>query len=470
MILKNGNVLKGNDREIYFEKSDIRIEKEIILEMAPSLIPEIDEEVLDLKGDFVLPGMVNSHYHSYTNILRGTSTGEPLEIWSHDTVALGGALDSEDMEISTSLGICEMLRAGVTSCVDHLPHLKTASKAAKVYRSSGFKVGLAPMIHNIKDSDLLYGYKKEDANTNSPFPSVDEYMDYYEDFIDKFHHPESNTTVMLGINSPQRTSNELLEASSDLARKFDLQIHSHLLESKWQSISTGGKSPLANMDGLGLVGGNTSLAHCLWLNDEDLDLIRDKGAKVVSNPTSNAFLGNRVFPLGEFVKRNIPIALGSDGVNCGTNNDMLHVLRFFMLIQRTRESEYEKWISLKDGYDMVTLNGSRVLNFNTPTGEIKKNHAADIVVVNKNSFLDILESTIPIQMIFHPFNRDVKHVLIDGKFVMRDRVILSIDEEEIKNRLNSRKPLLKEKFQSALTSAKAEKKDTIKIYKNIRRN
>lgn len=469
MILKNGNLLINNELGLSFEKSDLKIRGGIILEIASSLIPEIDEECIDLKGDFILPGMVNSHYHSYTNILRGTSFGEPLEIWSHDTVSLGGSLEAEDMEISTSLGICEMLRAGVTSCVDHLPHLKTASNAAEVYKASGFKVGLAPMIHNIKDQDLLYGYIKED-NKNNPFPSIDEYKDYYEDFISKFHNPHSNTQVMLGINSPQRADRELLKACSDIAHKFDLQIHSHLLESKWQSISTEGISPLRKMDEFGLVGENTSLAHCLWLNPNELDLIRDRKAMAVSNPTSNAFLGNRVFPLSEFVKRDIAIALGSDGVNCGTNNNLLEILRFFMLIQRTNEEDFEKWISLKNGYDMLTVNGSRVLNFQKPIGDIKKDSAADIVVIDKNSFLDILEESIPIQMIFHPFNTNVKHVIIDGNFVMKDKVILTIDENEIKDKLSIRKAYLRKKLRSALKSSVGQKKSTIETYKNIRRN
>lgn len=467
MILKNGIILKRSDFEISFEEADIRIRDGIIFEIAPTLIPEINEKYIDLKGDFVFPGMVNSHYHSYTNILRGTSFGAPLEIWSHDTVSLGGALESEDIEISTALGICEMLRAGVTSCVDHLPHLKTAADAAAVYKSAGFKVALAPMIHNIKDSDLLYGYKRVSEKNKSPFPSISEYMGYYEDFISRFHNPNSNTQVMVGINSPQRTDNDLLKACSDLSCKFDLQVHSHLLETKWQSISAGDESPLKKMDNFGLVGDNTSLAHCLWLNSNDLDLIRDRKAKVISNPTSNAFLGNRVFPLEEFLKRDIPIALGSDGVNCGTNNDMLEILRFFMLLQRTREKDYEKWISVKDGYDMVTINGSSVLNFPQSGGEVKKDNVADIVVVDKNSFLDIMDYSIPIQMILQPFSTDVKHVLINGEFVMKDKVILSIDENEIKSLLNERKSYLRDKMTTALELATTQKKDTIEIYKKI---
>lgn len=470
MILKNGNVLQYNDLEISFKKTDIQLKDGIICKIDSSIIPTPGEQSIDLKGDFLFPGMVNSHYHSYTNILRGTSLGEPLEIWSHDTVSLGRALDKEDMKISTELGICEMLRSGVTSCVDHLPHLNTAATAAEVYKSSGFKVGLAPMLHNIKDSDLLYGYNinKNNEQSKNAFPTVREYVDYYEDFIDRFHRPDKNLQVMVGINSPQRSDSELLKACSEISHRFNLQIHSHLLETKWQRISADcGLPPLKIMDQFDLIGEKTSFAHCLWLNNEELDLISEKKAIVVSNPTSNAFLGNRVFPLEEFIKRDITIALGSDGVNCGTNNNMNEILRFFLLMQRSQESDYKKWIGIKDGYDMVTINGSKVLNFPIASGQIKVNYGADIVIVDKDSFLNILDRSIPIQMIFHPFNTSVKHVIINGEFIMKDKTILSIDEEELRERLHERKAQLESSLSSALQSASIEKKKTLEIYKKI---
>lgn len=131
MLLKNGKVLVDNNSDMDFKKTDIRIDDGIIIELAENLTPTPYEECIDLNGDYVLPGMVNSHYHSYTNILRGTSFGEPLELWSVDTVALGKILTETEMALSVSLGICEMLHAGVTACVDHLPHLATSYTALK---------------------------------------------------------------------------------------------------------------------------------------------------------------------------------------------------------------------------------------------------------------------------------------------------------------------------------------------------
>ncbi len=471
MLLQNGNVLQYKDSNIFFTKMDIRL-RDHIMETGGHLIPQPGEECLDLKGDFVLPGMINSHCHSYTNILKGTSFGEPLELWSRDTIALGRVLTEEDMALSTSLGICEMLRAGVTTCVDHLPHLKTAYAAAKIYAASGFKVGLAPMLHNIRDSDLLYGMAAAIPKSDGPgsFPSVREYMDFYEDFIHNFHYPEKNLQVMVGINSPQRADEDLLKASSDLSHRFNLPIHCHVLETQWQRLSADHSiSPITQLDLFGLLGERTSLAHCIWMKEKELDLIAQRKILTVSNPTSNLFLGSGIFPLEHYLKRNIPIALGSDGVNCGTNHNMLEILRFFMLIQRTREPDYRRWITVKDGYEMITKNGSYAMGFLRSSGEIKPNLAADLVVADKNSFLNILDTSIPNQLIFNTSSLSVKHVLINGCFVMKEQEILGITEGDLRKEIDERKPYLQKSMREALKASWQDKQIYRSVYQNIKK-
>jgi len=139
-----------------------------------------------------------------------------------------------------------MLRSGVTACVDHLPHLKTAHSAAEVYSKSGFRAGLAPMLHNIRDCDFLLGMENElsEHEAKKYFPSIEEYAGFYDDFIRHFHTPEGTLQVIVGINSPQRADDELLEASSCLSDKYGLSVHSHLLETRWQQISSRNSSLL----------------------------------------------------------------------------------------------------------------------------------------------------------------------------------------------------------------------------------
>jgi cytosine/adenosine deaminase-related metal-dependent hydrolase len=469
MILKNGRVLVQEDSNINFKKIDIRIKDNIISELSKDIIYESNEECIDLNGDYILPGLVNSHYHSYTNILKGTSFGEPLELWSFDTIALGKILSDCDMEISVLLGICEMLRSGVTACVDHLPHLATSHKAARTYENTGFRSGLAPMLHNIPDSDILYkiNISKTKSGKNNIFSSTLDYIDFYTDFINNFHKPDKNIQVIVGINSPQRADDNLLEAASELAHKYDLPIHSHLLETKWQKISVDhDESPLLKMDRLNLLGNKTSLAHCIWLNNDELDLLAERNSIVVSNPTSNCFIGSGIFNAKEFLKRNIKITLGSDGLNCGTNNNMLEVLKIFLLLQRT-QSSYTNWITSNEAFKMVSQNASDILGTYNPIGQIAKNCSADLVVVDKNSFLDILDKTLPIQLIFNTSTLPVKHVMINGNMVMKDYKLVTIDEEGLRKEIEERKPYLKKAMEKALSTTYTEKDIYRSVYESL---
>ncbi len=459
MLLKNGKALQINEDGIVFNHIDIRIDGQIIHETGSMLIPHKNEEYIDLCGDIVLPGMVNSHYHSYTNIIRGTSWGEPLEIWSSDTVNLGSVLGGEDMELSVALGICEMLRSGVTACVDHLPHLKTAHNAAEVYSKSGFRAGLAPMLHNIRDCDFLHGMKNESSGqeTKKYFPSIEEYLSFYDDFIRHFHSPEGTLKVIIGINSPQRADAELLEASSYMSDKYGLSVHCHLLETRWQQMSSDNNSIIGKLDSFGLLKPNTSLAHCIWLNEREMDIVAQRRSMVVSNPASNLFLGSGIFPAHEYLKRDIPIALGSDGSNCGTNHNMLEILRLFLLMQRNNQNDYRLWIDSMTAYAMVTKNGSNVLNFPVPSGFIETGYAADLAIADKNSVLGITDLSLMNELIFHTPAVKMKHVLVNGRFLMKDSKITAIDEDALRNELSERKSYLAKSINKALVKASSEK-------------
>ncbi|MDY0235621.1 MAG: amidohydrolase family protein [Gudongella sp.] len=468
MLVKNGNILVVDDLEFKFKKRDIRLSGDSIAEIGLDIKSEGEEEVLDVKGDFIIPGMVNSHYHSYTNILRGSSYGEPLEIWSLDTISLGKLIEEQDARMSAQLGICEMLRSGVTSCIDHLPHLSTANTIAKVYQESGFKVALAPMLHNLRDSDVLYGMMRGDKSSFGLFPSNYEFEDFYHKFIKDFHNLDLNTQVMIGINSPQRIDGELLEIAADIQYRYKLKIHSHLLETKWQRVTADNDiSPVLKLDAAGLLGDNTSLAHGIWVNEEELDLIAKRKATIVSNPTSNAFLGSGIFPLKKYLERKIPIVLGSDGSNCGTSHNMLEILRFFLLMQRVNNSNYTDWISIEEGFNMITKNSNQILNFKNSLGEIKIGSSADLAIIDKTDFIDILDSSLLIQLIFNMSNMHVKHVIINGEFAMKDSKILFVDEDSLRQKIRERKRKLKPVMEIELQQALGNKEIVKKALKQI---
>ncbi|MDW7669003.1 MAG: amidohydrolase family protein, partial [Bacillota bacterium] len=337
------------------------------------------------------------------------------------------------------------------------------------YKDSGFKSALTPMIHNIKDRNILHGVNK-DNNSSSSFFSPEEYVEFYESFISKFHNNINEVTkVILGINSPQRIDDELLESVSALAKKYNLNIHSHFYETKWQKLSAddGLISPLQRLKNYDLLNEHTSLAHSIWVDDNDLDSIADHQASVISNPSSNLFLGSGVFPLKKYLKRKINIALGSDGLNCGTNHNMLEILRLFLLVHRINDTNYKNWPNQKQAYDFITKNTDKILNFSTSIGCLKENNSADIVIVDKNNFLNILDESLANQLILNTSTLQTKHVLINGKFVMKNRELTTIDEKLIRKEIEKIIPYLRDSMKHELKKSTVQKKEFENVFNNI---
>ena len=147
---------------------------------------------------------------------------------------------------------------------------------------------------------------------------------------------------------------------------------------------------------------------------------------------------------------------------------MLEILRFFLLIERNSNPDYDSWIGLKKGYEMITKNASSILGFSRPAGEIRVNHSADLVVVDRTHLLDILDSTLPAQLIFNPSQLDVKHVLINGRFVMKNREILGMSEVDIRRELAERKRELEGSMKEALEKASKDKEPFQRTFRSLK--
>ena len=459
MLIKNGRVFTIKKQIPTFEAMDIRTSGKWISEIGSALTPQDGEEIIDVEKKLVLPGLSNSHYHSYSNILKGTSTGEPLEIWALGTVALGGALDKREMRMSVQLGIAEMLHCGVTSCVDHIPHLTHVDIIAETYKDSGFRAGIAPMIHNLSDHFLLSGlqdYFSDDTISNlkkrTPM-TVERYQELYEGWINRWHYPEENVQILLGPNAPQRASMELLEAMGELGRQHNLGVHTHLLESRWQAESSldAGEDVVEKLAKAGMLSEKTTLAHCVWLTDKQIEQVASAGATIAHNATSNLFLGSGKAPIISYKKKGIRIALGTDGSNCATNQNLLEVARVAALLSRLEHREYEEWFTTDQLWKMATSNGSWCTGWANKVGTITEKSLADLVIVDPDDTAYYPEIDLPLQILFNLNTLDPTHVIIGGNMIMKDKKILTFDEEALKDELKASSNELHQKFKKELS-------------------
>ncbi|WP_101842856.1 amidohydrolase family protein [Halobacillus sp. Marseille-P3879] len=413
------------------------------------------EEVIDAQWNLLIPGMTNAHYHSYSNLLKGTKSNLPLELWSLYTIAYGLSLDDEDIYLSVLIGAADMIRSGITGCVDHFPHLNRAVAALQAYEKSGMHVGFAPMIQNVSDEEFL-GLSDE---KNNPVYELDEIRDFYTNLIHNWHLKNEKIQVMLGPNAPQRCSQEALKLCKDLSDQYGLEVHTHLLETKIQKDIgdlTFANGVLGHLDEAGLLNEKLSVAHAVWLDEHEMNRIIEKDVSVVHNPASNMILGSGIAPVANYVNRNISVGLGSDASNCGISHCSFEMMRLSLMMSRVNNRDYENWLQPDEVFNMATRSGGHIVK-GSKRGKIAEGYNADLVLVNRKSNTFISKEDLISQLVFYEQGQSIKAVMIKGKWVYRENKILAFDEQEIIERIQERSGELRRRVQGALSKVEEKK-------------
>jgi len=476
MILQGGTALITQDGRAVCKKADIRIEGALIIALDTCLSASEGEEVIDAGGKLILPGLVNAHYHSYSNLLKGTTWGEPLEVWTPDTVALGGRMDERRMRLSAQLGILEMLRCGVTSCLDHIPHLNQVDTIALVYAQCGFRAAIAPMIADRSDDQNLPGLASALQEGGHPptnrFRSMDEVSQLYEGWIKDWHRPEGTLRVAVGINSPQRASETALKTAFEISNRHRLKVHAHLLETSWQSQAAAqdGEEPLDKLEKANLLNRDLSLAHCLWLSSAQWKRLKQAGVCAVHNPTSNLLLGSGKMELASLTHDGVRVALGSDGSNCATGHNMLEIARTAILLSRLEHPDYWNWLTQEDALAMMTVNGATACGWQGETGAIAPGMLADIVLIDERTIALLPAYDTLTQLLLYQDSIRATDVLIHGAWMMRNNQILCLDENTIYQEIIEHQTERSSEFSSILQNQSTYKNIIANEYrKRIRR-
>ncbi|WP_066066932.1 amidohydrolase family protein [Neobacillus soli] len=427
------------------------------------------DEVVRADGMLVIPGMINAHYHSYSNLLKGTESNLPLELWSLYTVAYGHSLQEEDIYLSVLLGAGEMMKNGITGCIDHFPHISRSHAALRAYEKTNMRVSFAPMMHDIPDHQFLsirlpqnMVNKLESAKIHTPR----EMELFYQQLLCEWQHKNnSKIKIVVGPNAPQRCSSEMLKVCKKLSQENDLSVHTHLLETKIQR-DVGDKK----LDGIlnylkehGLVNPKLSVAHAVWLTEEDMELLNEANTTIVHNPNSNMILGSGRASIGECVNKGIDIALGTDASNCGTQHNLLETMRSAIMMNRLYEPDYTKWLQVDDMFRMVTQNGAKAMGHQQKTGVIREGYCADLVLLNTNNTIWSPENNVISQLVFHENGRSINSVMIDGKWTVRQGKIVSFDEDEVILKVKERSIEMFQACKESLTFAE----ELLPYYKNM---
>lgn len=426
---------------------DILIEGSAIKAIGPSLQAEPDVQVIDGRGKLVMPGLINSHTHSSETFFRGRYQGMPLEIWLLYAYPLlmNGAIGQRLLYLRSLLLAMESLRSGVTTFCDDFfdppaHDLDRLGIVFQAYEDAGIRANVSSAVMNIHALDAL-PYAREimpqdlqDKLDFGPPISAGAYIDYCKSAFSSLHGRAGRLNFMIAPSAPQRCTRDLMLACMDLAVDKGVPYHTHVLETKTQAV-TGhelyGKTLVAYMHDLGLLKRNTTFAHSVWVSDEDMALMGAAGMSIAHNAVSNQKLGAGISPIRRLLDAGVTIGLGTDGVCSNDTSRIFDVMRVAGLIHSVSGPDYSRWVKAGEILRMATIGGARSAMLEQVTGSLEVGKAADLLILNLNSYAFMPFNDAARQLVFAENGSSVETVMVAGRIVMQNGRLTTVNENEV---------------------------------------
>lgn len=440
--IANGILVNPRERDVDVRPGSILIRDGKIADIRPvgSPLPG-DAQVLDATDRIIIPGLVNAHVHSHGVLSKWAVDGLPLEIWSPYVAAGRAGLTVEEARLGALLVGIECLRHGVTAVLDHPVYdAPCFDAAAEAYLEVGIRAALAPSVMDLPYYVTIPRPRAEvpDALRSAlwagPQPSVQSLLDFTVRCIERWQGAKERLSVLVGPSAPQRCSTELLAGLARTASECHVHVHTHLLETKGQALMAErlyGVPITRYLDQVGLLTEALSVAHAVWVGEEDIRRLAECGVTVVHNPLSNLTLGSGVMPLLALRASGVRLALGTDSPNSGGHHELFESMRMAAALPRAFEPDPDLWVTAEETFRWATLGGARAAGLADRIGAIEVGKAADLVLLKRRtSTLTPLNHLIR-QLVFCERGESVETVLVGGRIVVRSGRLLTLDEETV---------------------------------------
>jgi 5-methylthioadenosine/S-adenosylhomocysteine deaminase len=422
-----------------YDPVDVQIERDRITAIAPHLTPI--GTLINGQNKLLLPGFVNAHTHSSELWQRGQIPPTPLELWLAELYDFAPP-DPEKIYLSALGTAIETLLSGGTSVVDHLvmipgKELETVAAAVRAYQEIGIRAFIGPLI---QDQSMTQGIPNGDNQPEHSdyLRSTQATLDLMQEVITQFHRPEAGISILVAPTGMQLCSDTLFEGVIKLSDRYTLCRHAHLLETKAQQMLAQEKygcSAVQHLKQLGFLCDRTSLAHCVWLDDADIEILAETRSTVVHNPLSNLRLGSGIAPILKYRQAGVNVSFGCDGSASNDSQDLLEAIKIGSILHNTTDFDYQHWITPRQAVEMASLGGAKGLHLGEQLGSLTVGKKADLVMYDLTN-LSLLPRTDPIGLLVlgRPVNV-VNDAWVNGKQIIKDGSPATIDVNDLKQRL-----------------------------------
>ncbi len=395
-----------------------------------------DEEI-DATKSIVMPGLIDTHVHLVQGMLKACANYRRLIPWLTKCVwPLQGNMSSDEALAAATLTMLEMIKTGTTTFLETgMVGRYGPDRIIERVHESGLRAAIA---RHVMD---LTGYASEE-NALHPglVESGEESMKDTLRLYNKYHGWDGRIFVWFGPRTPGAVSIDLYREISAKARELGTGITMHLAEVPEDveyMTKEFNKRPVEFADWVGITGRNVVLVHVVWVSDEEIKLLARTGTHVSHNPSSNCKLGSGIARVSDMLREGVNVTLGCDGGPSNDNYDLIEEMKIAALLQPAIRNDAEA-LRAEDVLEMATLRGARALGLEKEIGSIEVGKKADIIIINYwNPKLMPMNDPVS-HVVYAAHGDDVTDVIIDGRIVMRNRKVLTLNEERVLEEVQKR--------------------------------
>jgi 8-oxoguanine deaminase len=444
LLVKNATVLVTmDDHQREIPEGGLFIRDGFIEKIGPTAdLPQSADEVLDLRGHILLPGLVNTHHHFYQTLTRAIPAAQDANLfnWLKTLYLIWARMTPEDIFVSTQTALAELAFSGCTTASDHLYLFPNGSKLddeIAAAKETGVRI-------QASRGSMSLGQSKGGLPPDSVVDTEENILRDSQRLIERYHDPKPGAFVQIVLApcSPFSVTGELMKQSAALARQYKVHLHTHLAETEDEEsfcLQKFGYRPVPYMQSVDWVGEDVWFAHAVYVNGEEIKTFAKHGCGVAHCPSSNMRLASGIAPIKEYLAAGVNVGLGVDGSASNDGSHMLAEARQAMLLSRLREGitgfslsndPSRKLMTAREALYLATRGGAAVLG-RSDIGSLEVGKCADFFAINLNrlDYAGALHDPVAATVFCHPVRAD--YTFVGGKAVVRDGQLVTLDERKL---------------------------------------
>ncbi|MEO0562242.1 MAG: amidohydrolase family protein [Chloroflexota bacterium] len=424
LILSGGVVVTMNASMDIHKDGAVAIRNDMIVAVGnrETIMSDYEaKETIECGGQFIMPGLVNAHTHVPMTLLRGLADDLRLDVWLMGYIMPTERefVDEAFVRLGTKLACAEMIRGGTTTFTD-MYYFESDIAAATA------EVGMRALL-----GETVLKFPAPDAET------YEESLRYARDFIEEWRvHPLISPAV--APHAPYSNTEETLKRCSLLAREFDVPLVIHIAETQQEqedNVEQYGRTVLRWLKSLDVLKAKVLAAHCVAVNESEIRQMQKNDVRVAHCPSANLKLSSGFAPVDALIKSGVVVGIGTDGPASNNDLDMFEEMRLAALLSKSETMDPTAFPA-KEALLAATRNGARAMFMDDITGSLEMGKRADIIVVDANPIhnmpkFDLNPDAVYSQLVYATKSSDVAHTIVNGKWLMRDRELLTVDVDAL---------------------------------------